>query len=193
MAVAPQRRNHFDAACWRIRAAHGKLGAAMRTLILFRHAKAVRAHEAPDDQSRALTARGRRDAARAGAAIEDAGLKPELALISTAQRTRETAEFGLQGFKLEARWEDALYHASPEGVWDAFAASDGESVVIVGHNPGIGELVSILVRQAHDGSRLARDLSGHFPTSAFAAFEVRGDLMAAAGPRLLAAWKPERE
>jgi phosphohistidine phosphatase len=165
----------------------------MRTLILFRHAKAVRAHEADSDEARGLTGRGRREAALAGAAIEDAGLKPKLALVSTSQRTRETAEHGLQNFALETRFEDALYHAALEGVWDAFAASDAESVVIVGHNPGLGELVSTLVHQAHDGSKLARDLSGHLPTAAFAAFEIRGDLLRAAGPRLIAAWKPERD
>jgi phosphohistidine phosphatase len=165
----------------------------MRTLILFRHAKAVRAHEAPSDEARGLTGRGRREAAAAGAAMEDAGLKPTLALVSTATRTRETAEHGLQNFALETRLEDALYHAAPEGLWDSFSASDAESVVIVGHNPGIGELVSTLVHQAHDGSKLAREFSGHFPTAAFAAFEIRGELMRAAGARLITAWKPERE
>ena len=165
----------------------------MRTLILFRHAKAVRAHEAPDDKSRALTGRGRREAAQAGAAMEAAGLKPALALVSTAQRTRETAECGLATFKLETRLEDALYHAAPEGIWDAFESAEAESVVVVGHNPGIGELVSMLVHQAHDGSKLARDLVGHLPTAAFAAFEIRGDLMRAAGPSLITAWKPDRK
>jgi phosphohistidine phosphatase len=164
----------------------------MRTLILFRHAKAVRAHEADSDEARRLTGRGRREAALAGAAMEDAGLKPTLALVSSSERTRETAELGLQNFALETRFEDALYHAAPEGIWDAFSASDADSVVIVGHNPGLGELVSTLVHQAHDGSKLAREFAGHFPTSAFAAFEIRGDLLRAAGPRLLAAWKPER-
>lgn len=165
----------------------------MRTLILLRHAKAVRHHEAPSDKARALTGRGQRDAASAGAAMEDAGLKPSLALVSTAVRTRETADYGLSGFKLEMRFEDALYHAGAQGIWDAFNASEAESVVIVGHNPGVGELVSDLIAQAHDGSKLAREFSGHFPTAAFAAFEVRGDLLDAAGPRLLAAWKPVRK
>lgn len=164
----------------------------MRTLILFRHAKAVRAHEAESDKARGLTDRGRRDAAAAGATMEDAGLRPTLGLVSTALRTRETAEHGLQNFALETRHEEALYHAAPEGLWDAFAAADAENVVIVAHNPGLGELVSTLVHQAHDGSKLARDLSGHFPTAAFAAFEIRGDLLSAAGPRLIAAWKPDR-
>jgi phosphohistidine phosphatase len=140
-----------------------------------------------------LTGRGRREAALAGAALEDAGLKPTLALVSTALRTRETAEYGLANFKLETRFEDALYHAGPEGLWDAFASADAESVVIVGHNPGIGELVSMLVHQAHDNSKVARDLGGHLPTAAFGAFEIRGDLMHAAGPGLITAWKPDRE
>jgi len=165
----------------------------MRTLILLRHAKAVRPHEAESDKARGLTGRGRREAALAGAAMEDAGLKPALALVSTALRTRETAEFGLANFKLETEFDEALYHAEPEGLWDAFTESEAESVVIVGHNPGIGELVSILVRQAHDGSRMARDLAGHFPTSAFAAFQIRGDVLSAAGPTLLAAWKADRD
>jgi phosphohistidine phosphatase len=165
----------------------------MLTLILFRHAKAVRAHEANSDEARGLTGRGRRDAAAAGAAMEDAGLKPTLALVSKSERTRETAAFGLQNFALETRVDGALYHAPPEGIWDAFIASDAESVVIVGHNPGMAELVSILVHQAHDGSKLAREFAGHFPTAAFAAFEIKGDLLRAAGPRLVAAWKPVRD
>ncbi len=165
----------------------------MRTLILFRHAKAVRAHEADSDEVRGLTGRGRRDAAAAGAAMEDAGLKPALALVSNSARTRETAEHGLGNFDLETRIDRALYHAAPESLWDAFMASDADSVVIVGHNPGLGELVSMLVHQAHDGSKLAREFGGHFPTAAFAAFEIKGDLLRAAGPRLIAAWKPVRE
>ena len=165
----------------------------MRTLILLRHAKAVRAHEAASDEARALTGRGRREAALAGAAMQDAGLKPNLALVSSATRTRETAEHGLQKFAPEIRFEEALYLASPEGLWDAFVSSEAESVVIVAHNPGVGELCSILIHQAHDGSKTARDFARDFPTAAFAAFEIKGDLLRAAGPRLLAAWKPERE
>lgn len=164
----------------------------MRTLILLRHAKAVRAHEADSDEARGLTGRGRRDAASAGAAMALAGLAPVQALVSTSERTRQTAEHGLGSFGLETVFEDALYHAAPESIWDAFSASDAESVVIVGHNPGIGDLVSMLVHQAHDGSKLARELGGHFPTAAFAAFEIKGELMRAAGPRLIAAWKPDR-
>jgi phosphohistidine phosphatase len=164
----------------------------MRTLILLRHSKAVKAAEAPSDEARGLTVRGRRDAEAAGAALADHGLAPALALVSTATRTRETAEIALQGLSTEIRFDRALYHAGPQSLWDAFAESESESVIVIGHNPGMAELVSLLIAQAHDGSRAARDLAGHVPTAAFAAFEIRGDLMRAAGPRLLAAWMPPR-
>lgn len=165
----------------------------MRTLILLRHAKAVRPHEAESDKARGLTGRGRREAAQSGAALAEAGLKPQLALVSSAQRTRETAALAFASLNLEVRFEEALYHAAPDSIWDAFTACDGDSVVIVGHNPGLGELVSALVQQAHDGSRLARDFATAFPTAAFAAFEVKGDLLSAAGPCLIAAWRPDRD
>lgn len=166
----------------------------MRTLILFRHAKAVRAHEAESDKARVLTGRGRREAVLAGVAMEEAGLRPTMALVSTAARTRETAALSLQNFAVETRLEEALYHASPEGIWDAFNADEeAESIVVVGHNPGVGELVGMLVRQAHDGSKLAREFALNFPTSAFAAFEIKGDLLRAAGSRLITAWKPPRD
>lgn len=164
----------------------------MRTLILLRHAKAVRAHEASSDEARPLTDRGQRDAAAAGEAMAAAGLSPELALVSSAVRTRETAAYGLANFKLETRAEEALYLAAPEGLWDAFLADDADCVVLVGHNPGIGELCSMLIHQAHDGSKLARDFSRDFPTAAWAAFEIKGERLRAAGPRLIAAWKPEK-
>jgi phosphohistidine phosphatase len=164
----------------------------MRTLILLRHAKAVRAHEAPSDEARALTGRGRRDAEAAGEAMKAAGLAPTLALVSTAQRTRETAEHALARFSAVAEHDAALYLASPEGIWDAFVESDAASVVIIGHNPGIGELAARLVREAHDASKLARMVAADFPTAAWAAFEVNGETLRAAGPRLLAAWRPEK-
>ena len=165
----------------------------MRTLILMRHAKAVRGSEAPSDEARELTMRGKRDAAAAGTALGELGLKPRLALISTSRRTRETAKAALTGMDIEISFDEALYHAAPEGVWDAFAASDADSVLIIGHNPGLAELAALLISESLDRSRAGRDFSSALPTSAFAAFEIRGELMHAAGPRLIGAWRPERE
>ena len=114
----------------------------MRTLILFRHAKAVRAHEADSDEARGLTGRGRREAAAAGAAMEDAGLKPSLALVSNALRTRETADdfakvLGVATRLLQA--DDSLYLADGEHILSTIRAVGPRvgHLMVIGHNPGI--------------------------------------------------------
>jgi len=164
----------------------------MRNLILLRHAKAVRGHEAPTDEARGLADRGRHDAAEAGAALLARGLRPDTAFVSSAARTRET--FAHAGLDVAPQFESGLYHAAPEQIWDYVAqAPEGATILIVGHNPGLGDLAAMLVAQAHDRSAAARDVAGHFPTAAWAAFEIKGDLMRAAGPRFLGAWKPERD
>jgi phosphohistidine phosphatase len=165
----------------------------MKTLILMRHAKAVREHEAPSDRERRLTVCGRRDAEAAGAALRAEGLHPDLALVSAAARTRETAFHALAGIApLTQQVEETLYLASPDAIWDAAAASGGEAVLVIGHNPGLQELAAELIAQAHDHSRAALETREHFPTAAFAAFEVSGDTRTAAGARLIAAWRPQR-
>lgn len=163
----------------------------MRTLILLRHAKAVRETEAESDRARVLTERGHLDAAAAGAAIRAAGLKPALLLVSPAARTLETA--ALTGFaSVETLYEERLYHASASTIWEAAAEADVEHVMVVGHNPGLQELVARLVESARDHSRAGRALAGDLPTSAFAAFEIEGARLSGARVRLLASWRPER-
>jgi phosphohistidine phosphatase len=166
----------------------------MKTLILLRHAKAVRDHEAPSDHERALTGRGKREAALAGQAITAAGLKPDFALVSSAQRTRQTANLALAHIApLDARVDDRLYHAAPQTIWACAISARAENIIVIGHNPGIHELAAHLTLQAHDRSRAAQDLAQNFPTAAFAAFEIAGETLEAAGPRLLAFWRPERD
>lgn len=165
----------------------------MHTLILLRHGKAVREHEAPSDRARGLTGRGRKEATDAGAALLAAGLRPDFALVSSAQRTRESAQLALRSLPpLEARVAERLYLAAPEAIWAEAVASGGASVLVIGHNPGLQELVQMLVAEAHDNSRAARLAAEHFPTSAWAAFEVRGDTLGASGARFLGAWSPAR-
>jgi phosphohistidine phosphatase len=161
----------------------------MRTLVLLRHAKAVRPHEAPDDRARGLTDRGRREASEAGAAIAALGIAPKTGLVSTAQRTRETWEFASAQMPWGPRTAlcDALYGASADAIWTLAAAADagGEGVVAVGHNPGMAELVAHLVHDSHERSRAARSLMEHLATSGFAAFMLSGDTIEAPGARLV--------
>ncbi|MBI1186500.1 MAG: histidine phosphatase family protein [Alphaproteobacteria bacterium] len=162
----------------------------MESLILLRHAKAVRPHEAAHDRARDLTGRGRREAREAGEAIAALDLRPGVAIVSPAQRTRETWEIARAALPWTPRTieTDALYDASAETIWrEAVEAAHDENasgVIVVGHNPGLHDLAALLVRQSDDRSRAAQSLVEHLPTSGFAAFALTGETLGGAGPRL---------
>ena len=159
----------------------------MPTLILVRHAKAVDRMDAEDDFARGLTPRGREDAGRAGDALKTAGIAPALALVSPAQRTKQTwsilsAAIG----EIPVESPMALYHASQDflerAAIEAFASFD--PVVMVGHNPGIGALAHDLAWKAGaNGS-----LPDGYPTSAVTVFKVSASL---GEPRLVMAFDPK--
>lgn len=161
----------------------------MDVLILQRHAKAVADSEAQTDRRRGLTERGQAAAAAAAVELHKAGLQADIALVSPALRTRETFEIARKTFKTAAAREDEqLYMAEAETLWMLAQQAGAAHVWIVGHNPGLHDLVRHLLRHAADRSRLAQDLMDRFPTAAFAAFALAGDAFEAPGPRLLAAW-----
>ena len=125
-------------------------GAAMKHLILLRHASAENGEV---DRARALSASGRSEAARMGTALgrlAGRGFRPELLLSSPARRALETIE-GLRG-ALAARpaeEDEALYLASAGRLLARLQALPDaeEQVLVVGHNPGLGELVQLLVER----------------------------------------------
>ncbi len=164
--------------------------ARMNMLILMRHGKAVRENEAPDDKSRNLTDRGRRQAAEAGAALKAAGINPDRILVSGAARTRQTYAALAGQFDAAATFLDDLYMASAETVWTEAIRTGGEAVLVIGHNPGLQVLAASLGIQSHDQSVAAKALQQHLPTSAYAAFSVAGTRSDAAGPRLISVWAP---
>lgn len=147
----------------------------MRRLVLFRHAKAERHAASGVDFDRALTERGRHDAHLIGRALAEAGVRPGLALVSPAVRTRETwADSGLGSEATEVRFERGLYNASAgqlrRAVQDVEAES--ETVVLVGHNPGLHELaVGLMVEGAASGALLDR-VKGKFPTGTAIVFDL---------------------
>jgi phosphohistidine phosphatase len=165
----------------------------MATLILMRHGKAVRDHEAPTDRARGLIDRGREEAAAAAEAMIAAGLSADLALVSDAARTRETwAAMAPRFAGVEVRFEDALYLAEAEEIWRLARSCGADRILIVGHNPGLADLAARFVDAAHDGSRLARKVRDGLATAAFAAFKVELASLDAAAPELIAAYRPER-
>lgn len=163
-------------------------------LILMRHAKAVREHEAASDRARGLTARGRREAADAAAAMSAQELAPKVVRASNAVRTVETAVIvgGVVAPNTECRFSEALYLAAGETIWrEALRAGEGD-VLMVGHNPGIHELAARLVERSGDRSALARGFLADMPTASWIAFEVGEEELESTSVRLVGGWTPDR-
>ena len=121
----------------------------MKTLLLVRHAKSSWGDQTLPDHERPLNHRGRRDAPRVGARLRERGVVPDVIVTSTAVRARSTAEILAQALDLGSGRivEDGrLYGASPDGLLEIIRALGDEStsVMLVGHNPEIGELASRL-------------------------------------------------
>jgi phosphohistidine phosphatase len=109
----------------------------MPTLVLVRHAKAEA--QRLDDHSRVLAARGRADASDVRAWFVERGIVPELAIVSTAARTRETWALADPGTP-EIRFDDRVYEATTRDLREVIGEATGDSLVVVGHNPSIEQL-----------------------------------------------------
>ena len=119
----------------------------MIRLILFRHAKAVRKASA-GDKDRGLENRGRAAAERIGEWMRAQGLRPELALVSDARRTRETFAHAAArlGARPPLRLEPRIYEAACDDLLRLVRPTDPRigSLLLVGHNPGLADLASAL-------------------------------------------------
>ncbi|MFE9648499.1 SixA phosphatase family protein [Streptomyces sp. NPDC006365] len=146
-----------------------------RKIVLFRHAKAdwpqVSDHERP------LAERGRKDAAVAGRKLADTGIPFDLALCSTATRTRETWKLAVHEFPQRPKtvYEERLYEASPGELIAVLneTPDDVRNVLLIGHNPGVQGLADILADQS-EGDARERMSSRDFPTAAFAVLSFSG-------------------
>ncbi|KJV28426.1 SixA phosphatase family protein [Luteibacter yeojuensis] len=117
----------------------------MRELILLRHAEAdASGKEGKDDRERKLTEHGRSEARAAGQWLAEHKVGYDRVLCSPSERTRETAALALG--QVEPVYEDAIYDATVGDLYDLLdKQGDAERVVLVGHNPGIEQLVAFLV------------------------------------------------
>jgi phosphohistidine phosphatase len=123
----------------------------MLTLLILRHAKAEQGDGLPDDQ-RELSSRGRKAARKMGELARDEGLLPQRILSSTSVRTRQTVESFVEASGSEAPVEylHSLYLGEPRAYFAALAehAAGATRVMVVGHNPGLEELVRELTGEA---------------------------------------------
>lgn len=147
----------------------------MHRLILMRHAKTERTADSGLDRDRPLTPRGRADAALMGSALAGKGLRPDLALVSPAVRTRQTWDAMHDALgDVEVRLEPRLYDAAPDVIRRLVEDAEEHSgcLLVLAHNPGVHLLaLDYLTESAASPSVLDR-MAGGFPTGAAAVFEV---------------------
>lgn len=154
----------------------------VRILVVLRHAKSDWTGGEPD-RDRPLVARGRRQAAEAGAWLATHLPGVELAVVSPARRAVET--WRLASAELAApppvRVDERVYAAPGEDLYDVVRGlpDDVRRVVVVGHNPGVEDLVE--------------ELAGRWermPTAALAVLGWEGGWDAAKAATLLAVGRP---
>ena len=145
----------------------------MDRLILFRHGKAEAESVSGDDFDRRLAPRGVRESAGMGAQLAELGLTPDVTLVSTAARTRETWAAAATHFPdSRVSYEDDLYHADSGAIRrEAERAGEAaDTVMVVGHNPGIQELAVQLLAEGSAPASLIDRARRQFPTAAAAVF-----------------------
>jgi phosphohistidine phosphatase len=147
--------------------------AAMRRLMLLRHAKTERAQPGEPDRDRPLTRRGRADAPAVGAYMARHGLIPDLALVSPARRARETWDLIAACFAKPPQAESAerIYNADPQQLIGLIAETqDAHSLLVVGHNPGIHDLAVQLI--ASGDAEMRERISEKLPTSGLVVIDL---------------------
>jgi phosphohistidine phosphatase len=152
------------------------------TLVLIRHAKSDWSGD-ERDFDRPLAPRGRRQAPVSGAWISD-NLRLDAVVVSPAARARATwdlvaAELDYQpGVTHDVR----VYAASADTLLDVVREQpdDASTVALVGHNPGLEDLLALLTGTDEP-----------MPTSAVAVIDLDGPWSAAGpGARLRTAGRP---
>jgi phosphohistidine phosphatase len=161
---------------------HLAIDSPVKTLIVLRHGKSDWSGGEPDRQ-RPLAKRGRRQVPEAGAWLAANHPDIELAVVSPAERTRST--WALAAAELD-RPPDVLVDERVYAAWGRTLHAvvtelpdDVDTVVLVGHNPGVEDLV--------------QELTGDWvpmPTSAIAVIEWNGPWSDASGARLTASGRP---
>ena len=174
----------------------------MRRLMLLRHAKTETDAPSGKDHDRRLDDRGRSDAADVGAWMARYRHIPDLVLVSTAVRARQTWDIvyaAMKDFVPPPHVEQLpeLYGADPLQILAAVrsaSAADAQRVMVVGHNPGMHELALALAGSGDAAGRKA--LAGNLPTSGLAVLDFavddwadvafrRGRLVLFVNPKLL--------
>ncbi|MES2325790.1 MAG: histidine phosphatase family protein [Pseudomonadota bacterium] len=146
----------------------------MKRLAILRHAKSSWDDPGLDDFNRPLNERGWKAARRLGRELKQRGIRFDLVLSSTSARTRQTIDGVEETFDFGApiEFDPQLYLASEQLLLERVRALDEETdaPLIVGHNPGVEQLITGLTLGDRNGLR--EPVAGKFPTGALAVIEL---------------------
>lgn len=141
-----------------------------RELLILRHGKSDW-NVSTDDYHRPLKKRGQRGAERIGAWLAEQQLIPDYVISSTATRAINTAALCSKAMGLsnsDIQREEILYLANIRTLLNTIQASPAKSkrVMIVGHNPGLEDLVLYLadrkIKIPNDGKLIPTATVAHF-------------------------------
>jgi phosphohistidine phosphatase len=120
-----------------------------RHLLLLRHGKSDWGTDADEDFDRPLAKRGKRDARRMGQWMRRESLLPDYVISSPAIRARETCyrickELGIS--KNDIHFDRRIYEADVPSLLTVLAdcPQGRNTILLVGHNPGLAELLAWL-------------------------------------------------
>ena len=155
-----------------------------KTLYLLRHAKSGWDDPVARDFDRPLNKRGEKAARTIGQWMASNGVTFEHVIASPAVRVIDTLDVLWAGYgrKIEPTWERRIYLASSATLLDVLreVSDEHDSVLMVGHNPGMEDIVFDLV--ADDGNSPLRDeVEVKYPTAALAQLEIDIDRWADIG------------
>lgn len=142
----------------------------MKTLTILRHAKSSWKNARLHDRDRPLSSRGKRDAPIMGQRIVDAGIRPSLIVSSPAVRAWATAKIVAREMNYPREFlqrDDRLYHAGVSAIAEVIGEQDPafNSIMIVGHNPGLTDFANFLVP----------DLTSNIPTCGVVSVTIDAD------------------
>jgi phosphohistidine phosphatase len=162
-----------------------------KQLLVMRHAKSSWSGEGLSDFERPLNKRGMRVTPQVANFIHDQGLTPDWLVSSSATRAKMTAELfaeNCQGvLSQQIQLVKSFYHASSSVYLEFLKSFSDESVatlMFVGHNPGLEDLVE----------RLSGDWHA-MPTAAVAYFDLKSETWSGLGSPITATlkhlWRPK--
>ncbi|MBL4639799.1 MAG: histidine phosphatase family protein [Kordiimonadaceae bacterium] len=149
----------------------------MKKLFLLRHAKSDWVDFTVEDHDRPLNDRGRKAAQALGKYLNRNKINPSYIYCSTSERTRETLAIVQQTAATEwpVHYDVQLYGASAHQLLKTLQNTDNsyDSVMVVGHNPGLEGLAKTLT--ATDKFNLLPSIQHKVPTGSLITLSFKVD------------------